>query len=616
MSDWTIDQTTRPPREALLQGRRHRVYLHFLNRELLRSLAVELSDDQKIDLILLALVAECSKLCSSIAFIWESRLPSLPAFPLVPNLAQTGELDLISEFASVSEFVSHCQRLYRHDWQRYPMYFGSIADSYLSAAPTLTKEVSTTDALENGIRSYLAGELPPGRNVLTNADLRAIQAAKSSLQTALQVRRGRALTYSLFEDSTITSRHGRPGTCVARLLSLMHLHHYLEFTRGDILTGIFGLQYYDPASRTHPRLDVAFITAILERIGLDPTSLRSNYDTIVGSRQDPIHIAFVETLDQLLFGMRDLQSVGREAEPVGHTLYRWFGNTRYEGFRGGRRLYEIALDRIGLLLLTAEQRVPSFREYRKSWHTMRGERIMGRLLLLIATERERDILTSIIQDEHGHQMRREFIGDHTVYWLGAFGGVEVLAVQSEMGTSSPGAMTLTASDVVRDVDPDYLILTGIAFGLRRREQALGDVLVSSQLRVCDAKKITVEDGEQIVIQRGDTVSPSVRLLDRFRSGALDWDGPTVHFGLMLSANVLVNASGYVAELKAENPDAIGGEMEGAGVYCAGAKSKRDWIVVKGICDWGSRKQDRYQSLAASNAINYVLHVLQAGGLRQ
>jgi hypothetical protein len=40
----------------------------------------------------------------------------------------------------------------------------------------------------------------------------------------------------------------------------------------------------------------------------------------------------------------------------------------------------------------------------------------------------------------------------------------------------------------------------------------------------------------------------------------------------------------------------------------------DWILVKAICDWANgNKNDKAQPLAARNAAQFVLHVLQLGG---
>jgi hypothetical protein len=62
------------------------------------------------------------------------------------------------------------------------------------------------------------------------------------------------------------------------------------------------------------------------------------------------------------------------------------------------------------------------------------------------------------------------------------------------------------------------------------------------------------------------------------------------------------------------PEAIGGEMEGSGLYVACQDPTVDWVLVKSICDWadGNKAQDKEerQQLAAENAASFVLYMLQ------
>jgi nucleoside phosphorylase len=94
---------------------------------------------------------------------------------------------------------------------------------------------------------------------------------------------------------------------------------------------------------------------------------------------------------------------------------------------------------------------------------------------------------------------------------------------------------------------------------------------------------------------------------------MDWAGPQRHFGLVLSGEKLVNDPEFLKQLRKLEPDAIGGEMEGAGLYVAASEKKVDWILVKAICDWADgSKDDSAQVLAANNAANFVLYALQLG----
>ena len=78
--------------------------------------------------------------------------------------------------------------------------------------------------------------------------------------------------------------------------------------------------------------------------------------------------------------------------------------------------------------------------------------------------------------------------------------------------------------------------------------------------------------------------------------------------------------GYVSRCKVDDPnfkeklwgiepEAIGGDMEGAGVVSACHRRSVPWVVVKGICDWGENKGDNKEKLAARHAIGFVFDML-------
>ena len=104
-------------------------------------------------------------------------------------------------------------------------------------------------------------------------------------------------------------------------------------------------------------------------------------------------------------------------------------------------------------------------------------------------------------------------------------------------------------------------MVGIAFGLKPGPQEMGDILVSRQIRDYKPRKVGINANNQL---RGDLVTASIRPLDRFRMGAKYWpEPPHIHFGLILSGDDLVNNLEYRDQLHQFEPDAIGGEMEGA-----------------------------------------------------
>jgi len=89
---------------------------------------------------------------------------------------------------------------------------------------------------------------------------------------------------------------------------------------------------------------------------------------------------------------------------------------------------------------------------------------------------------------------------------------------------------------------------------------------------------------------------------------------------LLSGAKLIDDIDYRDQLLKLEPEAIGGEMEGEGLYVACHESKTDWIVIKAICDWAdgnktNPKKKEHQALAANNAAIFMLSVLEKAAFK-
>lgn len=270
-----------------------------------------------------------------------------------------------------------------------------------------------------------------------------------------------------------------------------------------------------------------------------------------------------------------------------------------------------------LLFLVMVWRAPEVRRARLDSFWKGMEPVLGTstVLIMVATPEERQAVIEAVTGVTGTDPQRRHLNMHTAFELGVVSRARVLLAQTRPGSTDPGGATLTAQSLIDQLNPDYLLLTGICFGLREGKQQLGDILVGNQLRIMDHKKIVEPTpGKPVEISRGDRVTPSVTLFDRCQNARLTQTGPKVHFGPLLSGNVLMNSPTMRERMIEAEPDAIGGEMEGLGVYAAAAKGKVDWIVVKAICDWGMAKDDEWHEQAARNAAEFILDVLRNGGL--
>jgi nucleoside phosphorylase len=231
------------------------------------------------------------------------------------------------------------------------------------------------------------------------------------------------------------------------------------------------------------------------------------------------------------------------------------------------------------------------------------------ILLVTATEVESRAMLEVAKESTGHPSSSLKVGKGTYRDLGNINGKKVWLVQSKKGVSGPGGAHETVSQAIREVNPEEVIMVGIAFGSNREKQEIGDVLVAEQLHMYEPRRI----GKDRVSSRGDKASASSALLQQLRNAKLDWQMANVHFGLVLSGEKLIDDDEFVRELISDEPEAIGGEMEGAGLYVACLAAKKDWILVKAVCDWadGNKSEDKTerQLKAARNAAHFVWHAL-------
>lgn len=203
-----------------------------------------------------------------------------------------------------------------------------------------------------------------------------------------------------------------------------------------------------------------------------------------------------------------------------------------------------------------------------------------------------------------------YIGPET-YYLGKFGAYKAVVTKCRMGAIGEGSVTLATNQALNVWHPRAIIMVGVAFGKDPTKQKMADVLVASQIIPYEQVRI----GEQIIF-RGAIPPSNGTLLNRFEN-APTWhftrpDGKSCrhHIGPILSGEKLVDDPAFKLQLFQQFPQAIGGEMEGAGLCAASGRIGAAWILVKSICDWGDgNKHKQHQPLAAAAAASLVHHVL-------
>jgi nucleoside phosphorylase len=250
------------------------------------------------------------------------------------------------------------------------------------------------------------------------------------------------------------------------------------------------------------------------------------------------------------------------------------------------------------------------KQLREVLHRTTG--MSANVLLVTITKVESRAVMQLFEEATGQLARPQPIAGSIYHNLGQVNGAHIFMALSEMGAGGIGAALQTVQKGIKALAPLAVIMVGIAFGINQQKQAIGDILVSQQLWLYDLQRV----GQAAIIPRGDKPHASSRLLNYLRSGDLYWDDSRgkVSFGLILTGDKLVDNVDYRDQLRQFEQEAIGGEMEGAGLYVACQDAHVDWILVKGICDWGNgqKEQDtvQHEQLAARNAVAFVLHTLQ------
>jgi nucleoside phosphorylase len=209
--------------------------------------------------------------------------------------------------------------------------------------------------------------------------------------------------------------------------------------------------------------------------------------------------------------------------------------------------------------------------------------------------------------------------DANFYNVGKFGCYDTVHLELiDQASARQGASVLSISNAIDAFSPDAVILVGVAFGSgdeKSEWQTIGDVIVSK----------TVTDYESGIIRKGDFLSDGVIseagkfLISTFYSFSRTWifnlnkRPAKCLMGNILSGDKFVDDHEFKCQLFKHYPLAYGGEMEGRGAYAACRdRGLNEWIIVKGICDWGdgntSQNKQENQRVASKSAVSLLMHI--------
>lgn len=233
------------------------------------------------------------------------------------------------------------------------------------------------------------------------------------------------------------------------------------------------------------------------------------------------------------------------------------------------------------------------------------------------------------------QVEDDFIKYYrTVFTDGKKSKTIIAATADQMGMTASSHL---ATKMILYFRPQYLIMAGIAAGIRDSELGFGDILVAEQSWDYGSGKIVQKEPSKGGEIAEVTFQPDTRdiqlsadlkakiinfkltkgtILDKIQN---DWQGDIpstklkLHLGQIGSGSYVISSDTTLSDIKQHHRKLLGVEMETFGVYYAADHSpepKTKAISIKSVSDYGDgQKNDKYQKYAAYTSASFVYHFI-------
>lgn len=598
------------------------IFLHFVNREACEACKIKPDHNWTSHAIECLSIAHCSGLSVNISQLLEFADNNSSFLKTILSLTHAGIITLISQAATMDAFIQSRQQLYAHDKRRYPMYFGdatSVAEQFRIGQVNTR---STTEILSRQVIDWEKDDLiNPVNLALSAADRKSILPEHDLIQQLTMQETGKAVTRALYKAEYGGKRLSNSAlSVVGRMVSGIYIHQYQRANGYAVCTGVPGLEYYD-IFEFFLFYDIPLISHLLSLLGL--RKLKRNCGKEFTSQCieqyfSEEHRRFVGLLNVFLDSALAAvaESSRRQSgirEQVGHVGLRLAiqnfisavfakAPTAMPESSNLGSFYERTSTRIEELASRAREESGSFA--RKWSQHMEPAAPRRSALLLTATDVEDRCLAGALKAGNFVEARATLAGQVYVRTFTSAAALVVYHARSNAGSLGPGGSTLTLKDALDKLEPEFVISVGICFGTRPKEQKIGDILVSEEVKMYEPGKVA---GSKF-LSRGPSIPASQQLLSACRM--IKEEGDRLQSGIIASGEKLVNSKDFVEKILQIEPRVIGGEMEASGISSVGQREKLDWIVVKAICDWGKRKRDDHQNDAATRSAEFAVRLLK------
>ena len=506
----------------------------------------------------------------------------------------------LSRSFTVDEFIVDRQKLYKYDKERYPFYYNDVIDFYYPNDFILVSG-STTEYIRRNLHEShrIQEKLPDLDNTARMLDYIVTKRLYHFDQTGLTINSFNTIFQELEKGGVSNNQKNILKQRMNRELISIYNRRYLDFSKANIIKNIPQLRVFDAMD-----IDSNYDYEIYDTI-LNPLFMRNSLDKIeeflIEWKEQREFLSQIDFLYGIVTGLIEKYTKNNRNESYQITINRIVSLLK-------RKINDINFDRICLsrtdgfylYLSTLQKKLCLPQQDGTFFIAQKGEK-MRKVLLPVANNTEFEMVIHVAQT-FGLDLQREVNGVNTYYKFKTrccYGYI----VKCEAGSIGAGSSALTLADAISHLEIDTIIFGGIAFGnYKKANDSLKtcDILVSRQLWSYEPGKES-----EVFIPRGDKVTATPWLLDRFQNSKLEWKDSDVHFGLIASGEKLVNAVEFSKRIMDVEPELIGGEMEGAGMLSVAQRYSISWILVKAISDWGLGKSDEFQKKAAENAFRYI-----------
>jgi len=246
----------------------------------------------------------------------------------------------------------------------------------------------------------------------------------------------------------------------------------------------------------------------------------------------------------------------------------------------------------------------------------------AKYLKKLVDEIEKNKVNEVLKPLNGQTEILQYNIDNYEFYIGKFGNYDVIHVQTKIGSLGEGASTLTIDKALNIWKIQMVVMIGIAFGRGADcNQKIGDVLISKDIYMYEKYKIKErKDGTLNYKHLSNPYSNAGKILVKKFEDDCVWENsnslrPKIHFGTIASGEKIIDSiteKNKLLEL-GDTTYIIGGEMEATGLAAACSNNNiHEWIVIKGISDWGDgnkvKNKEENQKMAINNTVSYCEYI--------